>query len=260
MNFCFFTLAVHDCAALPVKHVCAILCILCTEGVRISIYFSRKFICRSFFAYIVSLSRTCFCVFVFSFRQCTRTSGSSVLMEGWHWEQSSILHSGSHLRVPATASRCEAVGFLRYIERVSPTRAAALVFACRRALNASLHALSRVEIERGVTYGVFRVLLGTGRALPSRKEVQALDSRSTVALSAFEVLATCVAVLCSSARICHSDRVAVFVRVDSVPLASSSLPLHHSLSVVFRLEGNIFQTELYAGALRQNSSNGPRIV
>lgn len=180
--------------------------------------------------YSFSLSELLLCICL-QFRQCTRTSGSSVLMEGWHWEQSSILHSGSHLRVPATASRCEAVGFLRYIERVSPTRAAALVFACRRALNASLHALSRVEIERGVTYGVFRVLLGTGRALPSRKEVQALDSRSTVALSAFEVLATCVAVLCSSARICHSDRVAVFVRVDSVPLASSSLPLHHSLSV-----------------------------
>jgi len=122
------------------------------------------------YSFSLSVLLLCICIYL---RQCTRTSGSSVLMEGWHWEQSSILHSGSHLRVPATASRCEAVGFLTYIERVSPTRAAALVFACRRALNASLHALSRVEVERGATYGVFRVLLGTGRALPSRKEVQA---------------------------------------------------------------------------------------
>lgn len=89
------------------------------------------------------------------------------------------------------------------------------------------------------------MLLVVERALGTRRsqnEVQALDFRSTVALFAFESYGTIdfrhVAFLCCGVRICHSDRVAVFVTVDSwTPCLRlvGVYPYWFSLSVVFRL-------------------------
>jgi len=106
-------------------------------------------------------------------------------------------------------------------------------------VRAPIYALSRGKIRRGATHGDYLVLLARDAHRGKCKLSTSGAPWRYLHLKAYALLLS----LCCGARICHSDRVAVFVGVDSGEPESTRTQVRYwfslSVELVFRVEGQL---------------------